>query len=189
MKKVLLGSVLTATLLLAGNNAKDKIEEPTTKLEKIRDIKGSILVKGYQEIGAMRGKYSHSLKVLIYEFNNKKSKVKTHGLSIEVDTGEKYNNEASSFVDYEEIPSLLKGLEFIGKINDNPTKLKNYEASYKTNGGVKITNFNSRSGNLVAVQVGKYSPKSAYFQPKELINLKKIISDSYKKLKKLKGKK
>ncbi|MCK9224933.1 MAG: hypothetical protein M0Q02_07595 [Candidatus Muirbacterium halophilum] len=185
-KKILTIALITPILLLAGN-AKDKIEEPSTKLEMVTQVKGSILVKGYQQIGStMYGKYSNSLKVDVYEFNNIKTKTKTYGLNIEVDNNEKYNSTASSFVDYEEISSLIKGLEYIEAISKNPTKLKNYEAIYKTNGGLEITNFNSSSGNLVAVQAGRYSTKSIYLELSQVKDLKSILNEAYNKIKSLK---
>ena len=184
--KLLVMAVITPMLLLAGN-AKDKIEKPSTKLEKVTQVKGSILVKGYQQIGTtMYGKYSHKLKVDVYEFNNIKTKTKTYGLSIEVDNNEKYNSTASSFIDYEEISSLIKGLKYIEETSKNPTKLKNYEAIYKTNGGLKITNFNSTSGNLVAVEAGRYSAKAIYLELSQVKDLKSILSEAYKKIKSLK---
>ncbi|MCK5111415.1 MAG: hypothetical protein KAQ94_07830 [Arcobacteraceae bacterium] len=189
MKKKLLIIALIAPMLLLAGNAKDKVEKPSTKLEKVTQVKGSILVKGYQQIGAtLYGKYSHKLKVDVYEFSNIKTKTKTYGLSIEVDNNDKYNSTASSFIDYEEISSLIKGLEYIESITKNPTKLKNYEAIYKTNGGLEITNFNSTSGNLVAVQAGRYSAKAIYLELSQVKNLKSTLSEAYKKIKSLKKK-
>jgi len=183
--KILLVLILSLSVLLA-SNAKDKMKDPATKLEKIRDIKGSIIIKSYQNIGSMHGKYNSTLKVELYEFNNKKSKNKTHGLNVVVETTDKYNNIASSFIDYEEIQSLIKGLEYIMKINTNPTKLKHYEAIYSTNGGLEITNFNMLNGAIsVVIQVGRYTKKSIYFDPKNLNELKNIVSDGYEQIKAL----
>ena len=187
MKNKLLTIALITPILLLAGNAKDKIEKPSTKLEKVTQVKGSILVKGYQQIGnTLYGKYSHTLKVDVYEFNNIKTKTKTYGLSIEVNNNEQYNSTASSFIDYTEISSLIKGLKYIGAISRNPTKLKNYEASYKTNGGLKITNFNSTSGNLVVVEAGQYSSKAIYLELTQIKDLKSTLIEAYKKIKSLK---
>ncbi|QSZ41362.1 hypothetical protein GJV85_04320 [Sulfurimonas aquatica] len=107
-------------------------------------------------------------------------------LRIEIDNNEKYNSTGSSYVDYEEISSLIKGLKYIESITKNPTKLKNYEAIYKTNGELEITNFNSSSGNLVAVQAGRYSGKSIYLELSQVKELKAILSEAYTKIKSMK---
>ena len=77
MKNKLLAMALITPMLLLAGNAKDKIEKPSTKLEKITQVKGSILIKGYQQIGTtLYGKFGHKLKVDVYEFNEIKTKIR-----------------------------------------------------------------------------------------------------------------
>lgn len=187
MKKILLSTLMAISVLTAANNAKDMIKGPATKLEKVQSIKGSIIVKGYNEASSLYGKYSGTVTVTIYEFNNKKSNVKTHGLNIEVKTTDKYSNTASSFIDFEEISSLIKGLDYLEGIKSNPTKFEHYEAVYLTNGGLKITHFNTKKGILVAIQVGRYSSKSVYLELSNLLTFKETIKKSYAEIKKIRS--
>lgn len=185
--QVLIGAFLLPILLLAQGNAKDKIELPSTKMEEAKRVKGSIVIKSYEKIGSnLSGKYSHTLEVDVFEFHNIKTKDKIYGLKIEVDDGDKYNSASSSFIDYEEIGSLISGLNYISGVTINPSKLKNYEAMYNTNGGLSITNFNSSSGNMIAISVGSYNAKAVYLDPANLKDFQKLISDGYTKIKSIK---
>lgn len=159
---------------------------PTTKIGKIQEVRGSIIVKGYDDIDTLTGKYSNVLTVTIYQFDNKKSGTKTLGLNIEIKTSDRYNNTSSSFVDYDEIPSLIKGLQYLEGITSNPSKLSNYEVSYATNGGLKITQFNSTSGTMVAIKAGKYSAKQIFMETSDVKKFKDMITKSLTKLKALK---
>lgn len=190
MKKILLTLITATSLVFSATNARDKIKsEPSTKLEKIQELKGSILIKGYTDIGFLYGKYGKKLTTTLFQFDDKKSNTQTFGLNVEVETSDKYNKTSSSYIDYNELSSLIKGLEYIEKITSNPTDLQHYEASYSTNGGLKIINFNTADGALVVIQVGKYNEKAIYLKPANLKDFKATISKGLLKIRKLKGKK
>lgn len=188
MKKFFISLLLLVTSVVSSENIKDVAQKPATKLEELTSIKGSILIQSFQKIGTLNAKYSSQIKVRIYEFSDEKSKSKTYGLGIEVETGDKYNNSASSYIDFDEIPSLIKGLEFISGIQKNPTNLENYEAKYQTRGGLEVINFNSFEGIQAVIKAGRYNAKNAFIELKDLHIFKTMIEDSHKKLQELKNK-
>lgn len=188
MKKFFISLLLLITSVVSSENIKDVAQKPATKLEELTNIKGSILIKSFEKIGTLNAKYSSQVKVMIYEFSDEKSKNKTYGLAIEVETGDKYNNSASSYIDFDEIPSLIKGLEFISGIQKNPANLKNYEAKYETRGGFEVINFNSSEGIKAVIKAGRYNTKNAFIELKDLHTFKVMIEDSYKMLQQLKNK-
>lgn len=174
--------------LLQGANLKDKAPSaPTTKLEKIQGLKGSIINKGYTEVGSMYGNYSGKIVVTAYEFNNQKSRKTDFGLSIEIKREKKYGKSSkSSFIDMDEISHLIKGIEYLEKIKTNPTKSKSFESKYQTNGGLSITLFNDSKGNMsIAISAGKYSNESAYIDVSALTTFKDLVIKGQKQIKKI----
>lgn len=182
--KILITVGVTLITLNASNLKDIEPTKTTTKLEKIQEMKGSIINKGYTDIGSLYGTYSGKITVTSYEFNNMKSNKSEYGLSIKIKREKKYaDSEKSSFIDYDEIKHLVKGIEYIEKIKKNPTKSKQFESSYKTKGGLSITLFNNSSNELsLAISVGTYGKESAYLQPTELNKFKELIVNGKKEI-------
>ena len=82
---------------------------------------------------------------------------------------------ARSFIDYEEIAGLLDGIDHIRKANHSVTKLANFEAIYRTKGGVWITVYNATEGNRVAVQSGRIGGQTATLELEHLDQLRALI--------------
>jgi hypothetical protein len=84
--------------------------------------------------------------------------------------------ESLSFVDYDEIESLLRGIDYISKIERNVTSLKDFEAEYRTKGDFAITTFNEHNGSIgVAVSSGRFGKVSAYLKLSDLPQLRTFI--------------
>lgn len=185
MKKILIVG-MASFVLLQGANLKDTApsSEPATKLEKIQGMKGSIINKGFTEIGSLYGSYSGKITITAYEFNNIKSGVNEYGLSIEIKREKKYgDSEKSSFIDFDEISHLIKGIEYLEKIKTNPTKSKNFESTYKTKGGLSITVFNSSNGEFsIAISVGLYGKENAYLDTLSLKEFKEMLIKGKKQI-------
>jgi hypothetical protein len=76
------------------------------------------------------------------------------GLLVQV-TESQYRTERS-FVDADEIPELLKGIDAIIEVKANPTQFKSFEVRYTTRGSLQLTAFNMTSGKIqYAVQTGR----------------------------------
>ena len=72
LRFVILGVVLLC--FANANNLKDVApSEQTTKLEKMQGLKGSILNKGYSDVGSVYGNYGGDITVTAFEFDNIKS--------------------------------------------------------------------------------------------------------------------
>jgi hypothetical protein len=104
-------------------------------------------------------------------------KLKVTGLSIEVKESGRLERESISFVDYDEIDSLLQGIDYISKIDQNITPMKNFEAEYKTKGDFSVTTFSSSRGIGVAVSSGKFGKVSAYLKISDLSQLRTHIQN------------
>ena len=63
--------------------------------------------------------------------------------------------ENRSFIDYEEIDRLIKGMEAASRVNETITKLAGFQARYRTLGDLEINVFRqTRSGTAVSLSTG-----------------------------------
>lgn len=121
---------------------------PATKMEAFKPSAGSVLTFGYDELGSVGG-----VTVDVREMHDAKGG-SVRGLVVEVYESQ-YRKERS-FVDADEIPELLKGLDALLEVKANPTQFKSFEVRYTTRGELQLTAFNSSRGAIgYAVQAGR----------------------------------
>jgi hypothetical protein len=89
----------------------------------------------------------------------------------------------TSYIDYDEIPALLKGIDYIAKINKSVTKLDNFQADYKTKGDLRIATFSRDSEEImVAVTSGTIGSTSVYLKIADLENVRELIASAKSRL-------
>lgn len=166
--KLLLVSL--AVLLITGTNyaqratqAQQKSEEAQTRVEIFQAKTGAVLIKNYSDIGAISG-LGGTITVTSYEFADAQTGRKEYGLGIEAKESGRLEREARSYVDYDEISSLIAGIDYISKVDGSQSKLKNFEAHYKTKGELDVTVFSGRGRIEAAVSVGRFGAVSVFLQ-------------------------
>ena len=92
-------------------------EKAKTKLEAFVAQDGVVVIRGFSKVGDIRGQFGSSLVVETKEFTNAGSGKREHGITVQVKEAGRLERDHTSFVDFDEIPSLLKGLEYIGKVD------------------------------------------------------------------------
>ncbi|BEQ17004.1 hypothetical protein [Desulfoferula mesophila] len=107
-------------------------EKPKTKLELFERQTGTVVLKGYSEIGTISALGSVSVDCI--ELKNMTTGKRQFGIVIEVKESGRLERSNRSFIDYDEISPLIKGISYISKVDKNVTKLKKFEAT--VNGGV-----------------------------------------------------
>lgn len=149
-------------------------DAPKTQLEAFAAETGAVIIRGYSEIGKVTG--MGSVEVDCREFTNASSGKKSFGISITVKESGRLEREDNSFIDYDEITSLVAGIDYIRKIQPSVTKLANFEATYTTRGDFAVTVFNSSAGKLsVAVSSGRIGRTSAYLDMEKIVELRALI--------------
>lgn len=83
--------------------------------------------------------------------------------------------QSTAFVDYDEIDSLLKGIDYISKLDSNATSMVDFEATYVAKGDLLITTLDS--GTTLVVSSGRIVKISASFDFDNLAELKKLIEE------------
>lgn len=185
MNTRIIGSLTAFTLLALSPPlvvAQQAERETKTKLEAFQVQTGTVVIKGYSEIGRVVA--LGSVEVNAMEFTDATTGMKQSGVLVEIKESGRLENTDRSFIDYDEIDSLLKGLDYISKATSNITKLSMFEAKYKTKGYFSATTFsNSRSGKIeAAVTSGYIRPASAYLSLQQVAELRALIVQAKQKL-------
>jgi len=155
--------------------------EPKTKLEAFQVQTGTVVIRGYSEIGRVTA--LGSVWVNAMELTDITSGRKQSGVLIEVKESGRLENTDRSFIDYDEVDALLKGLEYISKATSDVTKLKMFEATYKTKGDFRAATYSSTPGKIEAVVTSGYiRPASAFLSLQQLAELRSLIVQAKQKL-------
>ncbi len=160
--------------------------EPRTKLEAIEWQYERVLIKGFSQIATFTAR-DVEVRVDAVELKDTASATRAIGLVIALrETGEN-PRENRSFVDYDEIDRLLKGLTAIGRVNESVTKLAGFEARYRTVGDLEVVVFRqSRSGIAASLTSGICERVSAPLTLDELDRLKAHIVEAKTRLDEIK---
>ncbi len=156
--------------------------DPKTKLEAFQVQTGAVVIKGYSEIGRIQALGSVSVDAM--EFTDAATGKKQSGVVVEIKESGRLENSDRSFIDYDEVDSLLKGLDYIAKATAGVTKLRMFEATYKTRGNFKATTYSAGpSGKIeAAVSSGYIRAATAYLSLQQLADLRALIVQAKEKL-------
>jgi hypothetical protein len=152
----------------------DSGTQAKTKLELFQARTGVVIIRGFSRIGTIEGQYG-SASVESKEFADASSGKKEYGITIEVVSAGDLKRDNTSYVDYDEIESLLKGIDYISKIQGSITKLADFQADYRTIGDLEISTFSMRGKTMAAVSSGSIGQAGAYFELSKLAELRDLI--------------
>ncbi|WP_146115989.1 hypothetical protein [Malikia granosa] len=181
MKKVILAAVFAFPLLsFAQEQGEASKSLPATKLEAFSARTGIVLVKGYTEIGSVNGMGQVSIDVREFrDASNPKSA--QYGVSFEVKESGRLERKNTSYIDEDEIDSLIRGLDYIAKIDRGVTAFGNFEAHYKTKGDLSFVVFSGSSGEIsLAVSSGRIGRTSAYLKINDVERIRSILGEAKK---------
>jgi len=190
MKKTILALSLSIFIIPASfaANLKDSVPVAKTKLEQFSAKTGVVLIRGFHKIGSAQGLYNTSVNIESKEFTNVTDGTKQYGITIEAFKEDgRYDKKHTSFIDYDEIDSLVKGIEYISKVKPDVTKLEDFQADYKTKGDLKISTFSSGSKVMAAVTSGNIGGVASYFNIEDLAKVKELILKAKTKIEEVKA--
>ena len=160
--------------------AKDSVLQiGRTKLQAFNAKTGVVIIRGFSTVGIARGLYNTSVTVEARELTDAADGSKARGIAIEVAGGGEFERKETSYIDYDEIASLLAGLDYIAKLDTGVTRLANFQADYRTRGDFQISTFNASEGALMAaVRSGTIGAATAYFPVGRLSSIRDLITRS-----------
>ena len=169
------GLLIASTLVLSGQQPPNQ-SGPRTKLETFEATTGSVIVRGFSKIGTLRGQLGTSAEVESKEFTNAATSKKEYGITVQVKESSRLERENTSYIDYDEIDSLLKGIDFIAKVDSSATRFDSFQADYKTRGDFSVSTFSTDSGVMVAIKSGRIGAATAYLKLTDLSAFRELIA-------------
>ncbi|PYS81439.1 MAG: hypothetical protein DMF67_16775 [Acidobacteria bacterium] len=126
-------------------------EEFQTKLESLMSETGAVIVKGYTRVRSVNGSRGTAY-VTALEVTDAPAGHKEQGLGVEIsDAARPDAADEHAYIDYDEIAPLLKGIDYIMRLDSKATKLSRYEAQYRTRGGLVLVTFTTPNGQATAI--------------------------------------
>lgn len=183
MQKILLATLLSLPLIAFAQEQEDALKTaPATKLEAFSARTGIVLVKGYTTLGTVNGMGSVSIDVREFrDASNPKSA--QYGVAFEVKESGRLERENTSFIDEDEIDSLIRGLEYISKIDRSVTTFGNFEAQYKTKGDLSLVVFSGRGGEIsLAVSSGRIGRTQAFLKLSDVEQIRTLLGEAKKSI-------
>jgi hypothetical protein len=157
-----------------------KEQAPKTRLEAFQARIGLVIIRGFEKVGTLQGQYGTSVTVEAKEFADASTGKKEYGVTMEVKGSN--DREHTSYIDYEEIESLLSGVDYIAKIDKSATKLGDFQADYRTKGDLKISTFSSGAEVMFAVESGDAYSATSFFEIADLPQLRGTIASAKERL-------
>lgn len=150
-----------------------------TKLASFQAKTGAVIISGFSTIGTVRALYGARIGIDAREATDASDGTKIYGVAIEVKEGGTLERENTSYVDYDELESLLKGIDYIAGITRTVTALANFQADYRTKGDLALSTFSSSDGQtLLAVKSGSIGGASAFFRISDLATIRGTIAQA-----------
>jgi hypothetical protein len=138
---------------------------------------GAVIVRGFSKVGEVKGQFGTSVLIESKEFTNASTGKKEHGITFEVKEGGRLERDHTSYVDYDEIPSLVKGLEYIAKVDKSATTFDNFQADYRTRGDLQFSVFSQDGGAKIgaAVSSGTIGKTQAFIALADLDSIRAVV--------------
>ena len=162
------------------------LDEPRTRLEEYEDRLETVIVKGFMGIGTVSGR-NGSAEVSAVELKDTADSTRVSGVAIQLAAGGQ--QEIQSFVDYEEIDGLIRGLDAVARADDRITKMPSFSATYRTKDDFGIVVFKqTRSGLAVRLEnsamngTGGIDRATVFITLDELNRLRGIILEAKQRL-------
>lgn len=181
MRKALLAVLLSIPFVaFAQEQAEISKPLPGTKLEAFSARTGIVLVKSFTTLGTVNGMGSVSIDVREFrDASNPKSA--QYGVAFEVKESGRLERENTSFIDEDEIDSLIRGLSYISKIDRSVTTFSNFEAHYKTKGDLTLVVFSGRGGEIsLALSSGRIGKTTAFLKLADVEQIRSLLGEAKK---------
>ena len=119
---------------------------PATKLEAFDTNTDTVIIKATAPIGTVAA-HGEAVAVRCREITDAGTGRRESGIIIDIAYGAQV--EGTALIDYDELDSLLDGLDYLGKLDWSVTSLPDFSAVYTTKGGFRADARGSRrTGNI-----------------------------------------
>ncbi len=152
--------------------------QPATRLEAVQAEVGAIMTVGHELLGTVaKG------RVFLDVRDVRDSKGNTAG-GATLHLIESQTRDERAFLDFDELPALLKNLDALLKFTANPTPFKRFEARFTTRGNLSFVAYSNSTGAIeYALQVNKVPPATiSNIDSVDMLKLYALIEQAVQKL-------
>jgi hypothetical protein len=149
---------------------------PATQIEGFRATTGSVVTVGYETLGEVVGISVDAREMLA------STGERVRGVVVQI-SGDKGASD-QSYVDVDELPDLIRGMDRMINVTENPTQFRNFEMHYATKGELELVASSSRNRGVVfSVEVGRLTKiRREHLTGGELQQLRTLIEAASQKL-------
>ena len=149
---------------------------PKTKLGALEAKIGSVVIKSHSGVGHVDGETGGEVIVESLEYRDVGTGQKAYGIAIRLRKPGQVEEGHTSYVDYDEIDALIKGVDYIDKLDSSGSQLPRFEGQYRTKDDLEIATFNDERGVLrAAVSSGLIENVTVIMRLENLQKLKELI--------------
>jgi hypothetical protein len=172
--------LVAVALCVSVLHAQDRVQvqAPKTQIEAFDAQAGTVMIRGFSKVGEMKGVYGGILTVQSIEFTDATTGKKEYGISIDVKETDRLERTNRSFIDFDEIPSFLKGIDYISKVDSSVTKLDNFQADFRTKGDFKISTFSSAKETMASISSGSIGETSMFLKIGDVARFRDFIASA-----------
>lgn len=99
-----------------------------------------------------------------------------YGVLVTVKESGRLEREHRSFVDEDELDSIIQGIDYITKIDKSVTTFENFEASLQTKGELAVTVFSTSSRQLgFAISSGRIGKATAFVSSEDIAQMRGLL--------------
>ena len=157
--------------------------EPRTKLEAFEVKYATVLIKGFTRIATVE---LQGIRIDAIELRDPRNASRARGVVIalrEVETAGERPGDNRAYIDYEEIDSVISGLDAVAGVNETMTKLSGFEGRYRTLGDLEIAVFRqTQRGMAASLSTGICNRAITYLTLDELAKVRAMILEAKEKL-------
>ena len=154
---------------------------PPTELETFEAQTGTVIVKGAGQVGAVTVD-ALTINVISRESLNISTGRRQYGMAVEVVANDQ--RAWKRMVDYDEMNSLLNGLNYLARIDYKVTELPTFVAGYVTRSGLRVGAFTSQRRGVLQYFLQDYSTNSPriLITPAQLSQFQDLVDATRKNL-------
>jgi len=155
---------------------------PATKLEALATNTGTVIIQGTAQIGGLSAK-AGVVSVSCKEVTDTGTGRKEYGIAVGVTVGGQQQD--TTIIDYDEMDSLLKAIDYLSRVDGTVTPWPSFDATYTTRGGLRLAAFSSqRTGTIgFALRSGRLSKKTVVqLSRDQLVQFQGLIGQAKSKL-------
>ena len=149
-------------------------DEPKTKIAAFMAQGGSVYVRSFSAVGTVQGDSGGSVEVSAVVILRASAGATEHGIWIRVVEGD--HGERTAYVDDDEVMDLVKGIDYVSRLDPSTLPLHDYEATYRTRDGLLITVFSSARGTRAAVEIRGIPDRRVFLTTTMLANFRVYIA-------------